>query len=87
MSRGQSHPRKQQESQKKPPQFQKAIEDTLALLATDLAHPSLRVKRVQRAAGVFEASVDMDNRLTFHVEGDVIVLRNHCNHSILDRRP
>jgi hypothetical protein len=32
---------------------------------------------------VWEAYVDQKNRLTFHYEDDVMVLRNHCNHDIL----
>jgi hypothetical protein len=32
-----------------------------------------------------EAYVDMKNRITWHWEDGEIVLRNHCNHSILKR--
>jgi hypothetical protein len=40
---------------------------------------------VQGVPGVFEAYVDMANRLTFEYGDDCIILRNHCNHDILKR--
>ena len=64
-----------------------AIVECIKRLAENTRHPSLRTHRVQGSPGVFEAYVDRANRLTFHYEGDVIVLRNHCNHDIVDRSP
>jgi hypothetical protein len=33
---------------------------------------------------VWEAYVDRANRVTFHYEVGRIVMRNHCNHDIID---
>lgn len=73
---------------KKDPARQKAVESAIRKLAADPTHPGLRVKRVQSAAGVvYEASVNMAIRMTFHWEGDKIVLRNNCKHEDVLRSP
>jgi len=64
-----------------------AIDRCVKLLAEDVHYPGLQVHRVQGTQGVWEAYVDIHNRVTFHWDGDVIVLRNNCNHDILDRNP
>lgn len=67
--------------------LQASIMETIQRLGENPRHPSLRGKPVlgQKNPKVFEASVDMKNRITWHWEDGVIVLRNHCNHSILKR--
>ena len=74
---------------KKPPQMQAAILECIARLAENPRHPSLQTHPVRglRGGGVFEAYVDAANRLTFHYDAGRIVLRNNCNHSIIDRDP
>lgn len=74
---------------KKPPHMQAAIIECIARLAENPRHPSLQTHAVHgvRGGGVFEAYVDGANRLTFHYADGKIVLRNNCNHSIIDRDP
>ncbi len=72
---------------KKPPAMQDAVFECIRRLAENPRHPGLRTHRVQGAPGVFEAYVDGANRLTFHYEDGTIVLRNNCNHAILDTNP
>ncbi|RYG71262.1 cytotoxin [Lentibacillus cibarius] len=61
-------------------QSQKAIKKALRFLAHDWHHPSLRTKKMEGWDYIFEASANMDIRLTFHFEKpDTIVLRN-CGH-------
>ncbi len=73
---------------KKPPDQQAALAKALKLLGDNPSHPSLRVKRVKSAPGVFEASANMRDRLTFEWVGGQIVLRNNCHHDeVLKRRP
>lgn len=43
----------------------------------------LRVKKMQGHKGIWEASVDMSNRITFEYGNDEIILRANCNHDIL----
>jgi toxin HigB-1 len=56
-------------------------------LAENWRHPGLHTHRVQGRQGVWEAYVDDGNRVTFHWDDDTIVLRMHCDHSILRRNP
>lgn len=69
---------------KKPAQLQAAILECVQRLGDNPRHPSLKTHRVRGARGVFEAYVDMANRVTFEWDGDTIVLRNNCNHAIID---
>jgi hypothetical protein len=63
--------------------MRKRIEDTVTQLRIDPRHPALHTHRVWGHKGVWEARIDNGNRLTFHWDGPLIVLRNHCNHEVL----
>jgi hypothetical protein len=71
---------------RKPHPLQAAILECVQRLGENTRHPSLQTHPVRGNPGVFEAYVDMANRVTFHYEAGTIVMRKHCNHSIL-RRP
>lgn len=73
----------------KPPPMQAAFLECIARFAENPRHPSLHTHLVRGVKGgaVFEAYIDKGNRLTFHYEAGKIVLRNNCNHSIIDRDP
>jgi hypothetical protein len=73
--------------QKKEALLQAAIMETIQRLGENPRHPALQTHPVhgQKNPKVFEAYVDMKNRVTWHWEDGVIVLRNHCNHDILKR--
>ncbi|HET8641460.1 MAG TPA: hypothetical protein VFM37_05955, partial [Pseudonocardiaceae bacterium] len=72
---------------KKPQQLQDAVVRCVRLLADNPAHPGLNVHRLRGVPGVWEAYVDKANRVTFERRGDVIVMRNNCNHDILRPSP
>ncbi len=74
---------------KKPPPLRKAIEECIRGLGADPRHPGLQAHLVKGARErVWEAYVDRKNRVTFHYDPDgVIVMRNNCNHDIIDRNP
>ncbi len=62
------------------PLSQKAVAKALRLLLQNPRHPSLRTRKMEGFTNVFEASANMDIRLTFHyVKPDTIVLRT-CGH-------
>lgn len=67
--------------------MQAAVLTCIKKLAEDPRSPGLHTHRVQGTQGVFEAYMDNANRVTFHWDGPDIVLRNHCNHDILKKRP
>lgn len=75
------------ELRRKPPRLADAILRCVQGLGENPRHPGLHVHRVQGTPGVWEAYVDRANRVTFHYEDGVIVMRKHCNHDILTRRP
>jgi mRNA interferase RelE/StbE len=53
------------------------------LVDSRFGHPSLRVKRIQGTADIWEASIDMNHRLTFQkIEGGIL-LRVIGPHEIL----
>ncbi|WP_227002565.1 cytotoxin [Salicibibacter kimchii] len=63
-------------------QSQKVINQALVILAEDFSHPSLRVKKMTgyHKPDVWEASANMDLRITFELKKpDTIILRN-CGH-------
>jgi hypothetical protein len=73
--------------QKKEAELQAAIMETVARLGENPRHPSLETHPVHGTKNpkVFEAYVDMKNRVTWHWDDGTIVLRSHCNHDILKR--
>ena len=62
----------------------KQLQNKLRLLAENPLHPSLRTKRIQGTADLFECSVNMDIRVIWYYEGDVmIILLDVGHHDIL----
>ena len=59
-----------------PRPVQEKIKKQLALLAENPRHPSLQIKPIQGAPGVYEARVDSDYRFTYERDADdTLVLR------------
>jgi len=56
----------------------------LDLLSENPSHPSLRTKRIQGTDDLFESSVNMDIRIIWYYEGDImIILVDVGHHDIL----
>lgn len=66
---------------------QKAVKRAATTLADNTKHPSLRVKRMRTAPGVREASPSRRLRMTFHTEGNTIILRNVGQHDDVLKKP
>jgi len=59
-------------------------EKFLQLIEDNPQHPSLRTKKIQGTDGIYEASINMAIRVTFHYEKpNTIYLRNVGEHGIL----
>jgi mRNA-degrading endonuclease RelE of RelBE toxin-antitoxin system len=59
-----------------PKEIQGKIDKAIKLLTEDPGYPSLHSKPVEGGAGIFEARVDRQYRLTFQrLPGDVLFLR------------
>ena len=59
----------------------KLARKALRLLTSNPRHPSLRVKKMQGTADIWEARASRSLRLTFEMRGDVILLRNIGAHN------
>ena len=58
----------------------------IGLLVRDLRHPGLRAKKIQGAERVWEARASRSLRMTFQIEGDIILLRTIGAHDrVLDK--
>jgi mRNA interferase RelE/StbE len=68
-----------------PAQVQKQTDRKLRYLAENLAHPSLRVKRVRKYRDVYESSISMDYRLLFPITTDAYVLLRIGRHDLLEK--
>ena len=66
-------------------QIQKRTDKKLKYLVEDITHPSLRVRRVKRYEGIFEASITRDYRLLFEITGEGYTLHRISKHDILDK--
>jgi mRNA-degrading endonuclease RelE of RelBE toxin-antitoxin system len=67
-----------------PEQIQKQADKQISLLLPDFRHPSLWAKKMEGAKGdIWEASVTMNYRFTFQIEGDTVVMRRIGSHDIL----
>lgn len=72
---------------KLPAEVQQKVDRQLARMAADLRHPSLRIKKIRGAPGIWEARVDRGYRMTFAVKRDVIILRQVGPHDAVLNRP
>jgi mRNA interferase RelE/StbE len=63
-----------------PIDVKKALKKKLDLLADNPKHPSLRTKKIKGSGGIFEASINMDIRMTWEFYEDGILLRNIGKH-------
>ncbi len=59
------------------------VEKFLKLMEENPQHPSLRTKKIQGTEAIYEASINMAIRVTFHyVKPNTIYLRNVGEHKI-----
>jgi len=71
---------------KLPAEVQKRVDKALRLLDEDFRHPGLHAQRIEGGAGIYEARVDRRHRMTYHRDGDRLVMRNVGEHEkTLDR--
>ena len=70
-----------------PENIRKKVDKTLLLLAENLFHPSLHVKKIKGRTGIWEARVDLQYRLTFEIDDETIFLRVVGNHDETLKNP
>ena len=62
------------------PEDQSLADKAIRFLAVDTRHPSLRVKKIKGTEGIWEARVSRSIRMTFQMQGDLVILRNIGQH-------
>ncbi|NJN55096.1 MAG: hypothetical protein HC804_10260 [Anaerolineae bacterium] len=60
--------------------MQAKVQKSLRLLDENPRHPSLQVKQIQGAKGIYEGRVDRKYRFSFEFDRDDLILRNVDNH-------
>ncbi|MDZ7832271.1 MAG: hypothetical protein U5L07_11010 [Desulfobacterales bacterium] len=68
-----------------PKDIQQTFNEKLRLFLDDTSHPSLRAKKIQGTKDIWEGSVTMKYRFTFHFEGNTVIFRTISTHDILLR--
>jgi mRNA interferase RelE/StbE len=63
-----------------PVEARKTLKKKLDLLVDNPKHPSLRTKKIKGSEDIFEASINMDIRITWEFYEDGILLRNIGRH-------
>ena len=69
-----------------PAEIQQRLGKALELFWTDPRHPSLRVKKMEGAPGIWEFRVSQNCRVTFQYDGGTVILRRVGTHNVL-RKP
>ena len=67
-----------------PEEMKERVDKQLSLLLSDPRHPSLRIKKIQGQADIWEGRVTRDYRFTFRIVGETYTLRRIGPHDILD---
>jgi len=79
-------PRFERAYRKQPKDVQVQFKKKIRLLAaSDLKHPSLRVKKIRGTGGIYEASINIAYRFTFEMMSDGILPRVIGSHDVLER--
>ncbi len=69
--------------QKLLPEIQEKVDKAIKLFSENPRHPSLQVRKLESAPGIWYLRVDLHHRLTFQIEeGGVYVLRNVGRHDL-----
>lgn len=69
-----------------PQEVQERFKEKIRLLASsNLTHPSLRIKKIKGAPGIWEATIDMNHRFTFEKMEDAIRLRVIGKHDVIEK--
>lgn len=63
------------------------VAKAIHLLADDMRHPGLRVRRVQGTSDIWEARASHSLRLTFEIHEDLLILRNVGPHDKVLKNP
>jgi len=63
-----------------PKNIQKRVKKSLMLFASDITHPSLRIKKTKSREDIWEGTITTQYRFTFQIVGDSYLLRRVGKH-------
>jgi mRNA interferase RelE/StbE len=69
------------------PADKRAVSKSLLLRGENLAHPGLRVKKMEGKSDIFECLSSLKLRLTFRIDKDAIILRSVGDHDKVLKNP
>lgn len=69
---------------KLPTEIQRRVDKKIKLLAENLSHPSLRVKKVKGKRNIYEGSINMGYRFLFLITENAYILLRIGRHDILE---
>ena len=69
------------------PEAKKQLKKKLGIMIVNPRHPSLRSKKIKGTDYIFEASINMDIRITWQYISDGILLRNIGEHDQTLKNP
>ena len=69
------------------PEIKKQLKKKLEIMLVNPRHPSLRSKKIKGTENIFEASINMDIRMTWEYISDGILLRNIGEHDQALKNP
>lgn len=75
----------QKDYDKLPDSIKEKVKKQFVFLIESPGYPSLQVHKVQGTNGVQEGYVNYHYRLTFQIEGDLLVLRRVGTHEVLKK--
>jgi mRNA-degrading endonuclease RelE of RelBE toxin-antitoxin system len=70
-----------------PPAIQKKVQKALQLLDENPQHPSVRVKKIQGTANIYEGRIDRKYRFSFEFDEEDKIVRNVDNHDDCLKNP
>ena len=71
---------------KREPVLAAAVMRTVELVVRDPENRGLNAHLLDRRDRIWEAYVTRATRVTYQVNGDVVIFRSNCRHDIIDRR-
>lgn len=66
-----------------PEEVKRRADKQLALLMSNLRHPSLRLKKLRGTEGIWEGRISKGHRITLEIAGDTVILRRIGAHDML----
>ena len=78
-------PRFERDYRKLSPDLKVRVDRALLQMEHDLRYPSLQVKKMRGTDDIWEARASQSCRVTFNLDGDLILLRTVGDHDVLKR--